>query len=191
MKSDVPKIKLSLSLSEQTLRDWWQETIETQEGRKAVFVFLLLYMQKSAENKAPLYLQYEILYFIKPDAWNNGGTTDLARSTLGLNAIIIFLQKAFISFQWNHRNIVCLHYLLQSLISYSLITYMRQEIQITKLRWINETENYFLLFAALCRKRCMYVPKKLRWASALSFPFRTENKLPQHRWSYVSWSVKH
>lgn len=39
-------------------------------------------MQKSAENKAPLDLQYEILYFIKPDAWNNGGTTDLAGSKL-------------------------------------------------------------------------------------------------------------
>lgn len=82
VKSDVPKIKLSLSLSKQTLRDWWEETDETQERKKLIFVFLLLYMQKSAEDKAPQYLQYQILYFIKPDAWNNGGTTDLARSML-------------------------------------------------------------------------------------------------------------
>lgn len=39
---------------------------------------------------------------------------------------------------------VCLHYLLQSLISFSLITYTRQELQITKLRCINEMENNLL-----------------------------------------------
>lgn len=73
-------------------------------------------------------------------------------------AIIRFLQnKVFISFQLNHRNVLCLHYLLQSLTSFSLITYMRQELQITKLRCINEMENdlLFVIYSMYGRESCM------------------------------------
>lgn len=113
------------------------------------FFFLPVFnVQKSAENATSPCLQYKILCCIKRDVWNNGGTTFLARPKLEREctesrAVIMFLQnKVFISFQLNHRNGACLHYLPQSLISFSLITCMRQELQIKKnLRCINEMGN--------------------------------------------------
>lgn len=106
------------------------------------FFFLPVFnVQKSAENATSPCLQYKTLCCIKRDVWNNGGTTFLARPKLEREctesrAVIMFLQnKVFISFQLNHRNGACLHYLPQSLISFSLITCMRQELQIKKKIW--------------------------------------------------------